>query len=328
MSDSEEADQNGATGGFLAKIAQFDGLGVPGAAKAVTHLVTGSAQAASAWIDILRAKGQQRSQRIRDDTAARTKISAAVAKAASQAAAKSPAIVNRAVERLYAEQLRYQENRESVAVLALGFLNQCTSSVDFDRTQEPSTDWLNVFSTYAEKASSQTLREHWAQILAGEIRSPGSFSLATLLMVSIIDMRYAEIMTRARRWVAEDWVILLGPLTFSPRYDDLLALDSIGFLRIGSSKSFHPQASIDPIITPFVNTGIAVFGTESCQIPGALLTIAGKEMLQIMPQEEDYEMIRHLATEMKSLKLFNRVQIGTLRRQGRVVTSIEGAVDV
>jgi Protein of unknown function (DUF2806) len=328
---ADPADGDEATRGFIAFIANFDWFKIPGAVRAIAQVVAGSADAASAWIDIVQAAGQQKAQRIRDDTVARSKISTAVGKAGARKAADTPAIVDRALERLYAEQLRYQENREAVARQTIELLSD--SALDAQargaQSQEPSADWLNVFSGYAEKASSDVLRQHWARILAREIRAPGSFSLATLLMLSIVDSRYAPAMTRARQWIADDWLPVLGKLGVSPYYDDVLVLDSIGFLRVGSSKMFRPISADMPIITPYVSTGIAVYGTpgQGYVINGGLLTIAGKEMLQIMPPEEDPDMIRHVATGMKALG-FHRVEIGSLKRENGVVTGIENAAEV
>jgi Protein of unknown function (DUF2806) len=323
--DSQPAD--GGSGGFLALIEQFDWLKIPGAVRAIAHFVTGIADAGTAWVDIAKAKGQEHAQKIRDRTAARKSIMATTARAAGVQAAQSPERLDRMIDRLVAEELKRQENREAIAIEAGGLLDEVPPPPD---TKGPSEDWLNVFSSYAEKATSEQLRQHWAQILAQEIRAPGSFSPATLLMLSIVDARYAAAITRARRWVADDWLPLLGQLGASPHYDDVLVLDSIGFLRVGSAKIFRPVGH-DPVVTPFVHTGIATYANPQSPeaqytMPGALLTIAGKEMLQIMPAEEDHEIIHHIAMRMKEMG-FGRVQIGTLKREnGRV--RLENATDV
>jgi hypothetical protein len=272
----------------------------------------------------VKAKGEQTAQRIRDDTAARSKIASAVAKAAAAVAANSPPILDRTIARLYMEGVCQQENREAVAKLAIDHL---ADDPPAETTAGPSPDWLNVFSSHAEKASSETLRQHWAHILAQEIRAPGSFSLATLLMLSILDTQLAEIITRARGWIADDWIPVFGQLTVSPYYDDLITLDSIGFLRLGSAKAFHPQSD-DPILTPFVNTGIWTFGApgSAYNLPAALLTVAGKEMLQVIEPREDVDMILQIANALKPM--FNRVQIGPLVRQNGIPTGLRNATDV
>jgi hypothetical protein len=67
MSETEESQaEEGASVGFLALLREWDWLKIPGAARALAHLVTGTADAAVAWTDVAKAKGEQRAQQIRD----------------------------------------------------------------------------------------------------------------------------------------------------------------------------------------------------------------------------------------------------------------------
>jgi hypothetical protein len=324
VSDDDHADHEG---GFLDFFSHFDWLHVPGMVRAIARVVAGTAQAGTAWIAAIEAKGQQATQRIRDDTEARKRIFAAVSKAAAQEAAKSPALIQRTIERLYGETVVQQENREAVATKAIELLAENPPD---PQTPGPSEDWLNVFSSHAEKATSETLRQHWAHILAQEIRTPGSISLVTLLMLSIIDANVAEVVTRVRRWIAVDWIPTLGPLGVSPCYDDLLTLDSIGFLRLASSKAFRPRSADEPILTPYLRTGIWTFGQpgRTYQIPGGLLTIAGKEMLKIIPADEDRNMIDWITKDMRHLVGFDRVQVGPLRYENGIPVGLSDVTDV
>ena len=56
---------------------------------------------------------------------------------------------------------------------------------------EVDPDWLNHFGGYAEKATSEHVRDLWARVLGGEIRRPGSFSLATLRLLAELDRQMA-----------------------------------------------------------------------------------------------------------------------------------------
>ena len=60
-----------------------------------------------------------------------------------------------------------------------------------DDDQDVNPDWLNYFGGYAEKASTETARDLWAKILAGEIRRPGTFSLMTLRFLAEVDQEIA-----------------------------------------------------------------------------------------------------------------------------------------
>jgi Protein of unknown function (DUF2806) len=304
---------------FLALLGQFDWLKIPGAVRAIAHLVTGIGAAGAAWVDVIEAKGQQRAQKIRDLTAARKSIMAATSKAAAVRAAGSPELLDRMVDRLVAEQLKWQENREAIAIEAGQLLDEKPPDI---HTEGPSEDWLNVYSSYAEKATSARLRQHWAQVLAGEIRSPGTFSLATLQLFSILDPVWANDIKTARAWIADNnWIPTVGDLNRSPKYDVLLRLDSIGFLRLHSSRIMKGSVQIQ-----FQKHAILMHSDYEVQVPAGLLTIQGTEALNIVEPAEDFSVIEHIAAQLKSLvPPPQTVQIGEIDSSGRVEAAAMGA---
>ena len=327
MSETEEPQRGaGASDGFLAAIAQFDWLKIPGAVRAISHIVTGVGDAGAAWLDVAQAKGEQRAQKIRDRTAARKSIMAATAKAAGVRAARNPALLDRMLQRFLTEELKHQENREAIAIEAGKLLEESPPNAN---TTGPSEDWLNVFSSYAEKATSERLRQHWAQILAGEIRGPGTFSLATLQMFSILDSALAADMETARRWIADDeWIPLFADLNRSPNYDVLLRLDTVGFLRRQSSRMIKRGAGESCAIL-FQNHAIVLSFKEAkiLQIPSVLLTVQGKEALKIIAPSEDIDAIRKLALEMKKFGP-DHVRIGKIAARASGQVEIEEEQDV
>jgi hypothetical protein len=297
---------------FLVLLGQFDWLKIPGAVRAIAHLVTGMGEAGAAWVDVAKAKGEQRAKKIRDVTNARKSIMAATAKAGAVRAASSPELLDRMIDRLVAEQLKWQENREAIAIEAGQLLDENPPDT---QTAGPSEDWLNVFSSHAEKATSDRLRQHWARVLVGEIRSPGTFSLATLQMFSILDPMWAGDITTARSWVADnDWIPMVGDLTRSPKYDVLLRLDSIGFLRLADSARTFSGSSI----IRFQKHAILMHSIHEVQIPAALLTIQGKETLNIVEPAEDFSVVERIAAQLKLIPPVQTVQTCEIDSSGRV----------
>jgi hypothetical protein len=231
------------------------------------------------------------------------------AKAAGIRAAGNHNLLDRMIDRLIADQLRRQGNREAIAIGAVDLLTDNPPAPD---TEGPAEDWLNTFSSYAERASSERLRQHWAQVLAGEIRRPGSFSLSTLQMFSLLDQSLAETIQTARSWVAdEDWIVCLGEFGRGPKYNLLLQLDAVGFLQLGSSRTADMTGGNSWIIS-FQKTGILVHGDKDEQIPvpAGILTRAGRGLLQIVPPSEDPLLIKHIAEQLKLLG--PKVQIGEM----------------
>jgi hypothetical protein len=300
MTEVEGSGDDGGFGDFLAVIKNFDWLKIPGAVRAIAHVVTGAGNAGAAWLDVLQAKGEQVAQATRDRTAARKSIMAATAKAASAHAARNPQLLDRMINRFLAEELKWQENREAVAIEAGKLLDEEPPDVD---TKGPSEDWLNVFSFHAEKASSEKLQQHWAHVLAGEIRAPGTFSLATLQLFSILDLALAQDVETARAWIANDeWIPVTGEMERSPNFDVLARLEAAGILIRASRRILQLRPGIFSSI-PFHKHAIVLSSSQErdFQIPAALLTPAGKELLKIIMPKENIDFIGRTASRLKSM---------------------------
>jgi len=98
-------------GGWLDTLADFDWLNIPGAVRAIARLVAGSADAAQAWLDLAKAKGEQKARAIRDVTVARSETTRALTKAVARKVGGEPELLERATNYLVLEQLQKQKNR-------------------------------------------------------------------------------------------------------------------------------------------------------------------------------------------------------------------------
>jgi Protein of unknown function (DUF2806) len=108
------------------------------------------------------------------------------------------------MERFLREEYHKQDNRAAVAMHANEHLLALpppatataqsgaeTGAQDAD-PPELDEDWINIFSGYAERASSERLRELWGRILAGEVRKPSSFAPTTLRVIAEMDAEIAR----------------------------------------------------------------------------------------------------------------------------------------
>jgi hypothetical protein len=164
VSDTEPNELEPSGAGWLQALTDFDWLHIPGAARAIARLVTGAADAANAWIDAAKAKGQQKAQSIRDVTKARSETTRALTRAVSRQLPANKDLLERAENYLVARELQQQGNREAVARETVKLLQ---SDPPPEETPGPQEDWLNMFASLAEKASSDRMRKHWASVLAG-----------------------------------------------------------------------------------------------------------------------------------------------------------------
>lgn len=279
--DNEVADASeGAT--WLTALENFDWLQIPGAVRAIAKVVTGTADAATAWIDVVKAKGEQKARGVRDVTGARSKTTQALTRAVSAKVAADPELLDRAMTTLVVEQLQKQKNREAVARETVSLLNEQGASAG---AAEPDEDWLNTFAGFAERASSERMQKHWASVLAGEIRKRGSFSLTTLQLLSVVDAELAQIITNSRKWIINDLFIpLLGDLTKGDKYTQLMKLDAIGFLRIGSGQFFEPNRAAEMRIAN--KQLVFITPAHETVLNTATLTPAGQEVLQLVERGE------------------------------------------
>ena len=97
--------------------------------------------------------------------------------------------VKRTQGRLAFEELRKQENIETVAGKALNLLDGKPSI----ESEEADPDWLLRFFNSVEDISNEEMQDIWAMLLAGEIQQPGAYSLRTLEALRNLSPQEAKI---------------------------------------------------------------------------------------------------------------------------------------
>ena len=91
----------------------------------------------------------------------------------------------------FQEQKRHQNIASAVREAAAELVVETVTD------HEPDHDWTARFFGYAQDISSEEVRSIWGRILAGEVRSPGTFSIRTLHVLSLLDARTASLFRRA-----------------------------------------------------------------------------------------------------------------------------------
>lgn len=290
---------------------------IPGAAKAVTKLVGSTAAAGSAWIDVATARGEQQAAEVRGVTDARKKVREAMTKAAVKQVSGDPDLGRRALEHFAEEIVSNQANREAVTKGALRML-----ALDPPKEApeaEIGDDWLRAFSIYAERASSEAVRAHWSAILAGEIRKPGSVSLLTIQMMSVIDANGAELIQKYLNFVLNGQVSSVLP-TFprfakEPAWDEILALDALGFLHTGMNVA-------DDNFFTCGHFSLKIFGEENLvdqyYLQCSVLTRAGREIVNLLGQSPTLEHIKGIRKEI--VDGVGLISFDILDSQGNIVS--------
>jgi uncharacterized repeat protein (TIGR03899 family) len=104
---------------------------------------------------------------------------------------KQPPIEERSKKRERITYLRKQQNLESIIQRAIKY---CSNDEVAARADQ---DWFNNFINLAEDVSNKTMQDLWAKILAGEISSPGSFSLKSLQAFKTMSINEAKLLAKA-----------------------------------------------------------------------------------------------------------------------------------
>ena len=227
------------------------------------------------------------------------------------------------LENFLRNEYRKQDNHLAVASYAMeDLLNAPPSSPNTSDTEEAQSvgeppsldeDWMNLFSDFAARASSDRLREQWGRILAGEIRKPGTFSFLTLRMVAEMTADLARSFQEIYRLSIESFV--LQPKEFSDQVlVDYGNLEAIGLLQSGLSKSLPVQPN------GFAYIAGEQFGLRITVLPGVnevtfpivRITPVGMEIGTMLPRDEREAIVRIGS----SISGVSKIEIISVERRG------------
>lgn len=114
-------------------------------------------------------------------------------------------------QRLQTQELIFQQNLNSIVSKSVDSLTEYpTGIVD--------QDWSINFVTCAKQISNNYMQELWAKILAGEINTPGSFSLRTVNTLKNISRSEAELFKEFCSYLIEIDESLPTPAYFTDTY--------------------------------------------------------------------------------------------------------------
>ncbi len=149
----------------------------------------------------------------------------------------------RAMHRFVEEEANRQENMEEITKKAIPQLEDKSDPSKMD------DDWVTNFFDKSRIVSDSEMQDLWANVLAGESNSPGTYSKRTVNFLGDLDKKDAELFVSLCRfgWIFGNFT----PLIFdekAPIYNDkginfsnLSHLDSIGLIQFNSLSGFNRQ---------------------------------------------------------------------------------------
>ena len=282
-------------------------------AKAKSRVIAAFDRFFGSLLDIPASKMEAYASRVRARSCLETTIfDAAVARIG--ATIDSDADAARLLDELVASQMQLLVNKKYVAQRAVDFLASPNPGMDSEPESdaaEVDPDWLNYFGGYAEQANSETVRDLWARVLAGEIRHPGSFSRSTLRLLAELDQQMAswfQIETESR---------FMGKYILRPDDYSGERLERLDFLeQVGLVHHVAPFGGICHTFKPDSDGWAAVVEGNLClrihidrevKLNVIPITRVGKEIATILPPVDPRSVFKRLANalpgEVKSIDI-------------------------
>lgn len=197
----------------------------------------------------------------------------------------SPEINTRAHDRLEYVESKRQLNIESVLSLAYEGLPSNVSDKPVDE------DWIARFFDTIKDVSSEDLKVVWAKILAGEIQSPGNFSLRTLDVIKNISPDEAEVFLKLCDVASDFWFVIKpdhqSDLTkYGLNYHNLMIQVECGLLSDTNFAFSKADCDVEYEIS-YANRCISLTHPKNKKIEFAMLVLskAGQQLCKLLKRE-------------------------------------------
>ena len=207
----------------------------------------------------------------------------------------------RLVDEVVASHIQAIANRKHVvkrAVELLALPSSDTQTEPESDAAEVDPDWLNYFDGYAEKATSENVRDLWARVLDGEIRSPGSFCRATLRLLAELDQQMASWFQQETEFRVQGEFILRPENLTTEQVNRLTFLEQVGLIQhahpgSGMARTFDA----DPIKYVAALEGdlcLRIETNRSVKVEVIPLTRIGREIAKILPPVDRMAVLKRL----------------------------------
>lgn len=225
----------------------------------------------------------------------------------------TPALLESRISAHLADQIRKQLNVENAVEKAITSLKSDSTNPPDERIE---VDWLFRWRENASCVSNEILQEIWGNVLAGEIRSPGTFSLRTLDFLKNLSQSEAKAIEAVAPYIVNDGAVIIGTgmeigsslpvIDFKhlPAQSHMTQLEELGLLNRGVGLGFQFNSSSELSNGHFgwffrCNQRAVAATTLDKSKPIRLcfykLTTLGKDVLRLVKAHPDEAHLRELA---------------------------------
>ena len=325
--------------GELSLRANLDKSGLTVAAKSRTvsafdRLLGGLVGLPAAWFEGARSRAEARNE-------SREALIRADGTAALKQIEGMSGVGQAAMSRFLRDEYRKQDNRQAVVIQAHQALLSLPASgepaetkpaqlalpgpesdvgpqADFAQDDGPPVieeDWINIFADYADRASSDRLRILWGQILAGEIRKPGSFAPTTLRVIAEMDAEIARDFEQVIKHELNGFIYRAADASSGEKLSRIAFLEQVGLIQ-GQEGMTNITISVQNdrkaylIGTKYIllMTIPASAPINTLQYPALRVTRTGMQIGAILEREEEAAM-RELGASITGVETVHLVKI-------------------
>jgi hypothetical protein len=174
----------------------------------------------------------------------------------------------------------------------------------------PDPDWLLRWRENASSVSAEKMQGLWAQVLAREVRKPGSLSLRALDLLKNLDSQDAAKIEKLAPFVVNGGLVYRSSIPGGGKslpFNLALELQELGMLAgVGGAAMAVKWKSISP--TSFFASAIAIgyslriTGADPAQLvslQGFKVTSVGQEILQLVSADGSIDYIQELGVAIK-----------------------------
>lgn len=229
------------------------------------------------------------------------------AKAGAEVEAKLIEIetAERIEQRLVAQEVRHQNNIDSVVEdAAVELKGKQVSNEPVDE------DWATRFFGIVQDVSREEMQLLWSKILAKEIEMPSTFSMRTLETLKNLSTEEAELFQKVAPFILHqnDYFIFHDNdvlESFGIHYIDLAKLTECGILQSGTfvSKNYHTKPNTDSITGITSGKYVVLMnlprGSKPVSIPVVLLSKTGTELFSLLEPEANMNYLKALSQFVK-----------------------------
>ena len=161
-------------------------------------------------------------------------------------------------------------------------------------------EWMNRFLNIVEEISDESMSNLWAQLLAGEIKRPKSYSLRSLEVLRNMTKEEAVLLVKSSRFLINLESICTED--FALNLEDSIKLEDIGIIcgeELNTTYTCTENGKIKIILNPWLLINIYAKHGSKIVLKNRRLTKAGTQIIKLIQEQDCSNFLSDLSKHLK-----------------------------